>query len=73
MTITTATYIVDRSADDLEGWTMKTLADALRAPLAEIGVRVETFDGITFKSGLSGADEATELAVERIVTRIVEG
>jgi hypothetical protein len=36
-----ALYIVTGDAGDLDGWTPETLADALRAPLAELGIDVK--------------------------------
>ncbi len=65
-------YTVNSDANVLEGWTSTELAEALREPLAALGVMVE------HKPGESGASLDTipdhmREQVKRIVEQVVEG
>jgi len=66
------TYIVGSEANDLEGWTPETLAEALRIPLGKIGVLVEC-QGHT--SGHPAPDPllVDNDLVKTTVERVVEG
>ena len=67
-------YFVD--ATDLEGWTDGTLADALRKPLAEIGLDVEIGQSVNnpaiyadlLASDLDAVFETCQYIVERAVS-----
>jgi len=71
---TIGVYFVD--ATDLEGWTNETLAEALTAPLAEIGLDVEIGQSVNnpaiyaelLASDLDAVFETCQYTVERAVS-----
>lgn len=73
---TIGTYTIGASADDLDGWTAQTLAQALTGPLGELGIEV------ICTPRESGVNEGLSLNVEmysdnadytsEVVARIVE-
>jgi hypothetical protein len=68
-----ATYTVTADSNDLAGWTAETLAAALEAPLAEIGVTVECKPRQFGGGGLTNdeADSVNPDLVQSIVERVV--
>jgi len=75
-----AVYIVTGDAGDLEGWTPEELAEALRAPLAELGIDVKCNPrqfgdgGLRILVGMPflEADTIRE-QVKRLVDRVIQG
>lgn len=68
---TVGIYTVNSDANILEGWTPETLADALREPLAEIGIAVECRPS---ESGLSldtTPDDLRDYA-QHIIERVIQ-
>ena len=71
---TIGVYFVD--ATDLEGWTNETLAEALTAPLAEIGLDVEIGQSVNnpaiyaelLASDLDAVFETCQYIVDRTVS-----
>jgi len=66
-------YFVD--ATDLEGWTDGTLADALRKPLADVGLDIEIGDSVNnpvfFDIGIAEEDmlvNEVSYIVDKVVT-----
>ena len=70
--MTKAAYLVTGDAFDLRGWTPETLADALRAPLGELGVEVWVKPHMHGGGGYLGTPEL-EASVLALVERTVEG
>lgn len=72
---TIGTYTVTGDARSLEGWTVETLAEALRGPLGEIGIEVETAPTTFGGPGLVLADEDPLLRerIQQIVEETVTG
>lgn len=67
-----ARYVVTGDADDLEGWTAKTLAFALQQPLGALGVEVECRANQSGGGGLKDNDDDNAEALEAEVTALVE-
>jgi hypothetical protein len=65
------TYIVTGDAWELPGWNPETLANALRLPLANLGVRVDHRPRQYGGGGLpNDADDELRKAVQRVVDRV---
>lgn len=71
-TETVGIYTVNDDASILVGWTPETLADALREPLAEIGITVECQPSESSGSLDTIPDDLREQA-QYIIERVVQG
>lgn len=78
------TYTIGSSADDLEGWTARTLAQALRSQLGALGVRVKCSPNESgVNEGLLLLETETDFspwirdtirdAVQDIVNKVIQG
>lgn len=65
-------YTVTRDANSLEGWTVGSLAEALRGPLGALGIEVGTAPNQVGGGGLSMFSDLEGSVVEAMIQDLVE-